>query len=104
MLVFAILRNMRSHCGECFCFGIAKLARVLVFCLACFLVLVFVLFFSLLFMVAVCGLIEVGFLLLCNVMSFICHLIICDLEGISPTFVHLGGSVDCSCLSCCCVT
>jgi hypothetical protein len=51
--MFLILRDMRIHCGKCFRFGIVKLARVLLFCLVCFLVLGLVLLFFILFMVAV---------------------------------------------------
>ena len=104
MLLFLILGDIRSHCGECFRFGIAKLARVLLFCLVCFLVLGLVLSFFLLFMVAVCSSIGGGFLLVCGMMSFIRHLITCDLEGLSPVFIHLSGRIDCGCLSCFCVT
>ena len=102
--MFLILRDMRSHCGECFRFGIAKLARVLLFCLVCFLVLGLVLLFFLLFMAAVCSSIGGGFLLVCDVMSFIHHVITCDLEGLSPAFIHLSGRIDCGCLSRFCVT
>jgi hypothetical protein len=46
VLVFMILREMCSHCGECFRFGFAMLVRVLPSCLVCFLVLcVFVVVF-----------------------------------------------------------
>ncbi len=93
--MFLILRDMRSHCGECFRFGIANLARVLLFCLVCFLVLSLVLLLFLLFMVVVCSSIGGGFLLVCNVMSFIHHLITCNLEGLSPVFIHLSGRIDC---------
>ncbi len=102
--MFLILRDMHIHCGKCFRFGIVKLARVLLFCLVCFFVLGLVLLFFLLFMVAVCSSIGGGFLLVCNVMSFICRLITCNLEGLSPAFIHLSGRIDCDCLSCFCVT
>ena len=103
MLLFLILGDIRSHCGECFRFGIAKLDRVLLFCLVCFLVLGLVLLFFLLFMVVVCSSIGGGFLLVCDVMSFICRLITCDLEGLSPAFIHLSGRIDCGRLLCFCV-
>ncbi len=102
--MISILRDMHSHCGECFRFGIAKLARVLLFCLVCFLVLGLVLLFFLLFMAAVCSSIGGGFLLVCDVMSFIHHVITCDLEGLSPAFIHLSGRIDCGHLSRFCVT
>ncbi len=95
---------MPSHCGECFHFGIANSARVLLFCLVCFLVLGLVLLFFFLFMVVVCSSIGGGFLLVCDVMSFIHCLITCDLEGLSPAFIHLCGRIDCGCLSSFCVT
>ncbi len=45
---FMIFLSMCSHCGECFCFGVAKLARVLfvvfLFWLVCSLVLGLILF------------------------------------------------------------
>ncbi len=101
--MFLILRDMRSHSGECFRFGIANLARVLLFCLVCFLVLGLVLLFILLSMVVVCSSIGGGFLLVCNVMSFIRRLITCNLEGLSPAFIHLSGRIDCGRLLCFCV-
>ena len=75
VFVFMILKDMRSHCGECFCFGFAKLARVLLSCLVCFLVLGLVPFFFGLVMVVVFCLIGGGFLLVCKVISSIRHLI-----------------------------
>jgi hypothetical protein len=62
------------------------------------------LLFFLLFMVAVCSSIGGGFLLVCDVMSFIHHLITCDFEGLSPAFICLSGRIDCGHLSCFCVT
>ncbi len=47
---------MCSHCGECFRFGVAKLARVLLFWLVCLLVLGLILFVFAL-MVVVCNVI-----------------------------------------------
>ncbi len=102
--MFLIRRDMHSHCGECFCFGIANLARVLLFCLVCFLVLGLVLLFFLLSMVVVCSSIGGGFLLVCEVMSFIRCLISCDLECLSPGFIHLSGRIDCGRLLRFCVT
>ncbi len=98
VFVFLILRDMSSHCSECFCFGVAKLARVLLFCLVCFLVLGLVLFFFILVMEAVSSSIGGGFLLVCNVMSSICRLITCNLEGFSLVLFHFSGLFDCSCL------
>jgi hypothetical protein len=89
--VILILRDMCSHCGECFCFGVAKLARVLLFYLVCFLVLGLVLFFFVLVMVAVCSLFGGGFLLVWDIMSSICCLITCNLEGFSLVFFHFSG-------------
>jgi hypothetical protein len=71
VFVFLILRDMCIHCGECFCFGAAKLARVLLSCLVCFLVLGLVLFFFVLVVVAVFSSIGGGFLLMCDVISSI---------------------------------
>ncbi len=102
--MFSTLRDMRSHCGECVRFGIANLARVLLFCLLCFLVLGLVLLFFLLFMVVVCSSIGGGFLLVCDVMSFIRCLVTCNLEGLSPAFIHLSCRIDCGHLSRFCVT
>jgi hypothetical protein len=89
--VFLILGSVRSHCGECFCFGVAKLAWVLLFWLACSLVLGLVLLFFALVMVAVSSPIVGGFVLVCDVMSSICRLITCDLEGFSLVFFHFRG-------------
>ncbi len=55
-------------------------------------------FIFLLFMVVVCSSIGGGFLLVCNVMSFIRRLITCNLEYLSPAFIHLSGRIDCGCL------
>jgi hypothetical protein len=58
-----ILRSMRSHCGECFRLGVAKLARFLLFWLVCSLVLGLVLFLFVLMMVAASSSIGCGFIL-----------------------------------------
>ncbi len=91
VFVFLILRDMHSHCGECFRFGVAKLARVFLSCLVCFLVLGLVLFFFVLVMVAVFSSIGGGFLLVCNVTSSIRCLITCNLEGLSLAYFHFSG-------------
>ncbi len=88
VFVFMILRDMHSHCGECIRFGVAKLARVLLSCLMCFLVLGLVHFFFVLVMVVVSSLIGGGFLLVCDVTSSICRLITCDLEDVSLAYFH----------------
>ncbi len=75
VFVFMILKDMRSHCGECSCSGFAKLARVLLSCLVCFLVLGLVPFFFVLVMVVVFCSIGGGFLLVCDMTSSIHRLI-----------------------------
>ncbi len=67
IVAFMILKDMHSHCGECFRFGFAKLVRVLLSCLVCFLVLGLDPFFFVLVMVVVFCLIGGGFLLVCDV-------------------------------------
>ena len=71
VFVFMILKDMRSHCGECFRFGFANLAKILFSYLVCFLVLGLVPFFFVLVMVVVFCSIGGGFLLVCDVTSSI---------------------------------
>ncbi len=82
---------MCSHCGECYCFGVTMLAWVLLFQLLFSLVLGLILMFFALVMVAVSSPIGGGFVLVCNVMSFVCCLITCDLEGFSLVYSYFSG-------------
>ena len=80
---------MCSHCGECFRFGVAKLARVLLFWLVCPLVLGLI-SFVLVTMVVVFKLIGGGFVLVYNAMSCICCLMTC----IPVVFISVVDSVQ----------
>jgi hypothetical protein len=67
---------MCSHCGECFCFSVAKLARILLFWLVCPLVLGLILFVFVP-MVVVSNVIGGGFVLVYDAMGCIHRLMIC---------------------------
>ncbi len=94
---------MCSHCGECFCFGVAKLDRVLfvvfLFWLVCSLVLGLIIFVFV-SIVLVLSVIGEGIFLVYDVMSCMLCFLACIPAVFFIVVLHLNGWVSCSCLFC----